>query len=129
MNPTSGMNKVNWTKLEKVEDLNQLNEASRSKLCLLFKYSTRCGSSSVALDRLEREWDQTEMSEVQPYFLDLITFRELSNMIADHYQVRHESPQVILIQNGRSVFDTSHFLINYQKIREVATGINIRSEN
>lgn len=119
---------MNWTRLENEQDLKDLNEISRTKLCLLFKYSSRCASSSLALDRLEREWNSDEMQEVQPYFLDLIKYRNLSDLIASNYEVRHESPQVLLIENGNSVFDTSHFWIKYENIREEIVKSNSRSE-
>lgn len=120
---------MNWTKIENEQDLNDLNEISRKKICLLFKYSTRCPTSGVALDRLERDWNPDEMEEVEPYFLDLIKHRNLSNVIADHYDVMHESPQIILIEKGKSIFDTSHFWIKYENIREAIANINSKSES
>jgi bacillithiol system protein YtxJ len=120
---------MNWTKLENEQDLIDLNEISRKKVCLLFKYSNRCPTSSVALDRLERDWNTDEMGEVKPYFLDLIKHRNLSNSIAEFYEVMHESPQIILIENSKSIFNSSHFWINYEKIREAVVKINSKSES
>ena len=86
---------MNWIKLESEKDLQELKSLSRSKICMILKYSTRCGSSTVVLDRLERSWDNNEMSEVQPFFLDLIAYRNLSNQVAQEFDVLHESPQII----------------------------------
>lgn len=72
----------------------------------------------MALDRLERNWKEAEMNGIKPYFLDLITYREISNHIAHEFGVEHESPQVLIIENERSIYDQSHMGIDYQKIRE-----------
>ena len=128
-NQGSGMSSINWIKLESEKDINELKSLSKSKICMIFKYSTRCGSSAVALDRLERSWDRTEMSEVQPFFLDLITYRNLSNLVAQEFDVLHESPQIILIENSSSVFDTSHFSINYNNILSSVLNLNAKNEN
>lgn len=125
----SGMSSMNWKKLESQRDLYDLKSISESKLCLIFKYSSRCGSSAVALDRLERSWNGEEMSGVQPFFLDLIAYRELSNQVSQEFNVLHQSPQVMLIDNLISVFDTSHFSISYENILSVVRSLAIKNEN
>lgn len=72
----------------------------------------------MALDRLERNWDDAEMLAVKPYFLDLITYREISNRIAAVFDVEHESPQVLIIENEKSIYDVSHMRIRYEEIKE-----------
>ncbi len=72
----------------------------------------------MALDRLERNWDDAEMLAVKPYFLDLITYREISNRIAAVFDVEHESPQVLIIENEKSIYDQSHMGIRYEEIKE-----------
>ncbi len=128
-NQGSGISSMNWIKLESEKDLHELKSLSKSKICMIFKYRTRCGSSVVALDRLERSWDRTEMSEVQPFFLDLIANRNLSNQVSQEFDVLHESPQIILIENSSSVFDTSHFLISYDVILSTVVNLNAKNEN
>lgn len=73
----------------------------------------------MTLDRLERQWNQNEMLSVKPYFLDLITFREISNQIEHQFNVVHESPQVLIISKGKSILDLSHFDISYDQIRQI----------
>jgi bacillithiol system protein YtxJ len=60
----------------------------------------------MALKQFENEFDFAE--KVTPYFLDLITFREISNDITKRFGVQHQSPQLILIKNGKAVYDVSH---------------------
>jgi len=55
-------------------------------------------------------------SQVSLYFLDLIRFREISNAIAEKFQVHHESPQIILVDAGKVIFHTSHGQISALEI-------------
>lgn len=107
---------MQWIKLE---NLSQLSEIKQQPFALIFKHSTRCSISSAALDKLERKWKQNEMAQVVPYFLDLIRYREISNRIVEEFKVEHQSPQVILLQQGKVIYHNSHFGINYEEIREV----------
>ena len=59
------------------------------------------------------------MAGIKPYFLDLITYREISNHISQEFDVEHESPQVLIIEKEKSIYDQSHMGIDYQQIREV----------
>jgi len=90
------------------------------KLKILFKHSTRCPVSSMALDRLQRDWADEDYDLMEPYFLDLISYRQASNQIASHFNVLHQSPQVLLIKNGECVYDCSHYDIRYEDIKKKA---------
>ena len=50
------------------------------------------------------------------HYLDLIAYRDVSNEIAESFGVRHESPQVLLIKNGKSIFDASHSMLKWSSI-------------
>jgi bacillithiol system protein YtxJ len=100
---------MNWLPLiaeEQLMEIDLLTERSDIKAAILFKHSTRCATSSMALDRLERSWN--ENNEIPAYFLDLIRFRNLSDKIAEKYGVRHESPQILIIKNGKCIYNASH---------------------
>ncbi len=75
----------------------------------------------MALNRLSRNWKTEDSEKVTPYYLDLISFREISNKIADQFGVYHQSPQVILIKEGKATYDNSHMGINYQEIMDQAS--------
>src|ERR1700755_3311896 len=108
---------MEWNTLSAIDHLRQLQEESKEKRILIFKHSTRCNISRAALDRLERSWKSEEMSHIKPYYLDLISHRDVSNQVASQFGVEHESPQVLIIENGKAVYDSSHFNIDYQQIR------------
>lgn len=109
---------MNWNYLKTLDQLNDLAKESTEKNILIFKHSSRCSTSRMVLDRLERNWNNAQL-DIKPYFLDLLFYREISNAIANHYDVEHESPQVLIIRNGKSVFDCSHFNIDIHKIKTV----------
>ena len=69
----------------------------------------------LALNRLERE-DAPDNTTF--YYLDLIKHRDISNSIADKFNVYHESPQILIIKNGECVYDESHQGINMSEIAE-----------
>jgi bacillithiol system protein YtxJ len=69
---------------------------------------------------LERKWKAEETTHIKPYFLDLLSYRETSAIIAREFEVNHESPQVLIIENGEAVYDRSHFDIDYDKILDAS---------
>lgn len=111
---------MNWQELTSQRQVEQIREESKTKAVLIFKHSSRCSTSKLVLDRLTRKWKTEEMNHVQPYFLDLISFRDTSDFVAVEFDVPHESPQILIIENGRSVYDRSHFDIDYEQILRVS---------
>ncbi|MDG2432457.1 bacillithiol system redox-active protein YtxJ [Flavobacterium sp.] len=98
--------KMDWEPLNHISQLDEIVAASNEKPVAIFKHSTRCSISRMALKQFENEFDFTE--KVTPYFLDLITFRDVSNDIASRFGVQHQSPQLILIKDGKAIYDASH---------------------
>ena len=106
---------MNWKQIETTEDLKEINKKSHSVPQLIFKHSTRCSVSSMALSRMER---LGQPSNIDMHFLDLLAFRDLSDKIATDYGIRHESPQTLVIVNERCVHHASHGHINLKDIVE-----------
>ena len=108
---------MNWITLNSIEQLDQIAKASNTKPQLIFKHSTTCSISKMAFSRFER----AEAPEsIDFYYLDLLNFRNISNAIAEKFQVNHESPQVILIKNEACVYDESHYGIMMDEVVEQA---------
>ncbi len=109
---------MNWIALTEESQLNNIVEQSYSKPQLIFKHSTRCSISTVAKGRV----DKSDIDKsIDCYYLDLIAFRNISNLIAEKFHVFHESPQVVLIKNGECIYDESHNAIRPQDILESLT--------
>ncbi|HET6256943.1 MAG TPA: bacillithiol system redox-active protein YtxJ [Puia sp.] len=96
---------MNWISLQKEDQLDHIRELSTGRPQLIFKHSTRCPTSSLVKNRLERG---NQPEAIDFYFLDLISYRPISNKVAETFRVEHESPQVLLIVNGKCVYDESH---------------------
>jgi bacillithiol system protein YtxJ len=108
---------MKWNELTALDQLQEIRQESTERPVLIFKHSHRCNISRASLDRLERSWNDQEMAHVKPYFLDLLSYREISNQLAEQFNVEHESPQILVIANGKSVLDLSHFAIEYDQIK------------
>lgn len=98
--------KINWIPLTNLDQLNEIVSASNEKPIAIFKHSTRCSISRFALKQFENEFALED--RVDTYFLDLLEYRDISNEIASRFGVYHQSPQLLLIKNGQSVYDVSH---------------------
>jgi bacillithiol system protein YtxJ len=107
---------MNWNKLTSEEQIDQVILESAAKPVLLFKHSTSCSISSMALDRLLRNWKPEDADKITPYYLDLLAYRNLSNLVAERFGIPHESPQVLLIQSGKVTYHESHYGISYAEI-------------
>lgn len=115
---TENKPKINWIPLEENSQIDAFIELSNTKPVLIFKHSTRCGISGMALKSFEREYDLND-SEVELYFLDLLNFRALSNEVALKFEIPHQSPQVIVFQNEKVVYHNSHYQISVEEIKKV----------
>lgn len=108
-----------WNNLNSVDQLDLIRGESNDKKILIFKHSTRCSISRTALDRLERNWKNDDVAEVKLYFLDLISYRQISAAVGAMFDVEHESPQVLIISKGQAIYNQSHLAIDYHHIKEV----------
>jgi len=97
---------INWIPLTFLGQLDEIVAFSHQNPVVIFKHSTRCSISRFALKQFEREYDLKD--NVDAYFLDLLEYRDISNEIASRFNVFHQSPQLLLIKDGKSVYDVSH---------------------
>jgi bacillithiol system protein YtxJ len=105
-NNNSNASKINWIELTDLGQLNEIMDLSHEQPVAIFKHSTRCSISRMALKQFENEFDLE--GSVTPYFLDLLNHRDISNEIATRFEVYHQSPQLLLIKEGKSIYDASH---------------------
>lgn len=104
-----------WKNIEKEEDLAKAIELSYQHKIAIFKHSTSCFISRTVLKNFEKEVDGSE-DKPELYFLDLLAHRPISNKIAEDLGIRHESPQLIVIENGKPVNSASHQDISLSQI-------------
>jgi bacillithiol system protein YtxJ len=100
-----------WIPLNDIQQINLIAEKSHLKTQVIFKHSTRCGISRMVLNQFIESYGLSE-KEVDLYYLDILSYRDVSNQVGYHFQVIHESPQLLVIQNGVVVTHASHGAVN-----------------
>ena len=110
---------MNWNTLNNTHILDSIDQESKVSPVLIFKHSTRCSISSMALNRIEANWNVEDDNLVKPYYLDLLEHRDISSEIENRYKLRHESPQILIISDGLCLNSLSHTDISYTNIMEL----------
>jgi bacillithiol system protein YtxJ len=101
-----------------VSDLHELEaaiEESRERPVLLFKHSRTCGVSHEALDEVRAHAQQGAAGAAYK-MITVQSHRRVSDEAAARLGVRHETPQAILLRDGRVVWKASHFRITRQQL-------------
>jgi bacillithiol system protein YtxJ len=112
----SSSSKLNWNQLINLDQLDEISNLSFEKPIVILKHSTRGSISRMVLKQFENQFDiETDLMEL--YFLDLLAHRDVSNAIADRFEVLHQSPQIIVVKEGKSVFNASHESIEAEDLK------------
>ncbi|MGV3599457.1 MAG: bacillithiol system redox-active protein YtxJ [Bacteroidota bacterium] len=106
---------INWKNITQLEELELISVQSHKVPVIIFKHSTRCNISAVAKNRLDVN---NTANDEEYYYLDLLSYRDISTAIAQRFQVNHESPQLLLIVDGECVYEESHMGINFAELAE-----------
>lgn len=96
-----------WKYIESDSDLDKAISESSERKVAIFKHSTRCHISKMVLKNFEREVQQND-GDVSYYFLDLLQYRAISNRIESDLNVVHQSPQLIVLKDGKAINNMSH---------------------
>jgi bacillithiol system protein YtxJ len=75
---------------------------SKQKPVIVFKHSIACPVSARAYREMEKVQTEVNILVVQ-------SAREVSRELANLTGVRHETPQVIVLRDGKAVWNASHF--------------------
>jgi bacillithiol system protein YtxJ len=100
-----------WKSVTEKEHFYTLLKNSTEKPQIIFKDSTSCGISAHAKYRLELGFELIA-GKADFHYLDLLTFRPISNLVAQELKVTHQSPQIILVKNQQVVYTSSHHAID-----------------
>jgi bacillithiol system protein YtxJ len=99
-----------WIPLTSLDQLKTIVDKSKVKTQVIFKHSTRCGISRMVKRQFEKQYNLD--GEADLYYLNILKYRDISNDIAKRFGVYHESPQLLIINNGVVVKHDSHGSIN-----------------
>lgn len=100
---------MDWRKLTTISEFDEIlmQSLSQGSAFVLFKHSTRCMVSKMALRSFEADFN----NELPAYFVDLIQYRDLSNHIESVTGIHHQSPQLLTIRHGEVTYHASHYSI------------------
>ena len=99
---------VNWINLTNLDEITDIKTLSISESIFIFKHSTRCGISRIVKKQFEKLLLQNK-NNIKVYYLDLLKYRNVSDAVSDVFQVKHESPQLLIIRNEEAVKHVSHY--------------------
>ncbi len=109
---------ANVTELTTIEQLDQALDHTAQKPLLVFKHSTRCPISAGAYQQFQSYLSSEPNEDVDYSLIYVVENRDVSLTAADKLDVEHQSPQVILVKDGKPVWDTSHSRITAEALRE-----------
>jgi bacillithiol system protein YtxJ len=109
------------TPLSHIDELEAAIGESRERPVLLFKHSRTCGISCAALDELHAHVGEAD-PQASYKLITVQSHRGLSDETAARLGIRHETPQAILLRDGRAVWTASHFRITRQKLDQIVEG-------
>ena len=107
---------MNWKHLTSAGDLDNAISASDLGTVVLFKHSTRCNVSRMALKMFEQGWDES-LKDVTAYYLDLLENRPISAAIGEKLNIEHQSPQMLILKNGQVVHHSNHHDIDVNTVK------------
>lgn len=103
--------------LAALSQLDEIDAVSETKPVVIFKHSTRCSISRFALKQFDAAFSYPE-DKIDWYLLDLLNHRDISNEMAYRYNVQHQSPQILVIKNGKAVYHDSHDGIDANDLKQ-----------
>ena len=105
----------NWNQIKTTKDVENIITKSATVTQIIFKDSTHCGISAYAKSRIVDGYEHLE-GKADFNYLDLLTYRSVSNYIADRLDVIHQSPQIIVVKDGKATHSVTHHSIDPLKI-------------
>jgi len=101
---------MSWNQFNGIELLDEVVSLSLNQEIIIFKHSPRCGISANVLRKFEDRLFASNR-DGQFYLVNVISEREVSNAIAQRFQIMHQSPQVLIIKNEKVLAYASHYEI------------------
>ena len=108
------MGRIRW-----IKEARDVEELCRADLAILYKHSPTCGVCLAALQEVEafmREHPDADVSAV-----DVLEQRDLSRDLAARSGIRHESPQILIIRSGITLWNESHYGITAEALAQQFT--------
>ena len=104
------MYEIKWIEPNDYNDINYGDD-----FIVIFKHSYRCIISRIVLKKFE--FDYENFSNIKFYLIDVVKNKKLSNELASGFNINHESPQLMVIKNGKLVHNSSHSSISFKNLK------------
>ena len=104
-----------WFQISTTQEADGVINASNEKTQVILKHSTSCGVSFFAkkgLDSIPAE----DLQNADMYIVDVIRDRNLAYYLADRFNIRHESPQLMIIKDEKLIWHGSHNAVNPENL-------------
>ncbi|MDB2384056.1 bacillithiol system redox-active protein YtxJ [Flavobacteriaceae bacterium] len=105
------MSKIKWIEPNDNNDINYNDD-----FIVIFKHSYRCIISRIVLKKFE--FDYKDFSNIKFYLIDVVKNKKLSNELSSYFNVNHESPQLMVVNKGKLVHNSSHSNISFKNINK-----------
>jgi len=102
---------MSYKEITSIDEWNSILDGSESRPVVVFKHSTTCPVSANALKEFNAYLDDKPKSDTEYVLVKVIESRPVSNQIAEDTAVKHESPQIILLDKKAKVWSASHWSI------------------
>lgn len=111
------VSEIPWKPLNTIAQIEDIKKQSNARPQVIFKHSTSCGISRMVLNMFKSDYGLEE-GQMDFYFLDLLSNRDVSHEVASVFGVMHQSPQLLIIKNGVVVVHDSHGSISDIKLEQ-----------
>lgn len=105
-------------RLTNMTELDETVGMSSDRPVFIYKHSTVCPVSARAAEQYH-DFTEEDTAAYNPVFTQVMVIenRDISNEIESRLGVRHASPQLLLLRDGKVTWHTSHFDITAERIR------------
>lgn len=110
---------MTYNEITTIDEWNSAFEESAARPVVVFKHSTTCPVSANAYDEFKQYLQGSPREDIDYLLVKVIESRPVSNQIADDTAVKHESPQIILIEKKAKVWTASHWSVTKAHISAV----------
>ena len=114
-----------FTDINTLEELDGVLAESNNRPALLFKHSTSCPISTRAFREFESFLESADPA-VAYRLITVQRARPVSDEAANRLSLKHETPQAILIDKGREIWNASHFDITSASLQDAVREVTGR---
>lgn len=102
-------------KFKQAKGFSEILEESQKQPVVIFKYSSECLSSKRLSNALEKKLEDKNFPPI--YLIVVQDQPTLSKNIAEFFDIKHESPQIIAVHKGKTTYTAHHNAIEIDKLK------------